>query len=321
MSVWQDVELRRLFLGIAVVLLVASFVGQVLAWRGRRRGGVSGTVANLNSRVNAWWVMCAIFLAALLSGTAGALILYGLISVLALREFLTLTPTGPDDHAALVWVFFFFTPLQYVLVGMRWYGLFAILIPVYAFLLLPALMVMGGQTKGFMERAATLQWGLLTCVYCLSYAPALLALELDDFTGQGAKLLLFLFVVVQGSDVSQYIFGKLFGRHPIAPRVSPNKTVEGFIGGGLLATGLAAALFWITPFSPLQAAGFGAIIVITGFFGGLVMSAIKRDRGVKDFGTLIRGHGGIMDRFDSVVFAAPVFFHLSRFFFGADGTF
>jgi phosphatidate cytidylyltransferase len=315
MNILHDPDLRRLFLGIAAVLVVATIVGQTLAWRERGRGTVGATVANLNARVNAWWVMCAIFLITLLSGTVGSLIVFGLISLLALREFLTLTPTGPDDHAALVWIFFFFTPLQYVLVGVRWYGLFAILIPVYAFVLIPTVLVLGGHTKGFMERAATLQWGLLTCVYCLSYAPALLMLDLDDFAGQGAKLLLFLFVVVQGSDVSQYVVGKLFGRHPIAPNVSPNKTVEGFIGGGLIATGLAAALFWITPFSPLQAAGFGVVIVTTGFCGGLVMSAIKRDRGVKDFGTLIRGHGGIMDRFDSVVFAAPVFFHLSRFFF------
>jgi len=316
MNLANDVALQRLIIGVVAVLLVASAVGQTLSWRQRRRdGAVAATVANLNARVNAWWVMCFVFAIAILTGGVGSVLLFGLVSLLALREFLTLTPTGPEDHDTMLWVFFVLTPIQYVLVGVHWYGLFSIFIPVYGFLMVPTFMVASGHTRGFMQRAATVQFGLLTCVYCLSYAPALINLDADNFEGQGAKLLLFLVVVVQGSDVAQYICGKLFGRHAIAPRVSPNKTVEGFIGGALIATGLAAGIFWITPFSPLVAAAFGLVIVVMGFCGGLVMSAIKRDRGVKDFGALIRGHGGILDRFDSIAFAAPVFFHLTRFFF------
>lgn len=316
MNLFHDAALQRLIAGVAVVLVVATAIGQTLAWRQRHAfGSVGSTVQNLNARVNAWWVMCMVFAIAILTGGIGSVVLFAIVSLLALREFLTLTPTGPEDHNTLLWVFFVMTPIQYVLVGIKYYGLFSIFIPVYGFLLVPTLMVASGHTRNFMQRAATVQFGLLTCAYCLSYAPALINLNLDNFPGQGAKLLLFLVVVVQGSDVAQYIVGKLFGRHPIAPRVSPNKTVEGFIGGALIATVLAAAIYWITPFHPLVAAAFGLIIVVTGFCGGLVMSAIKRDRGVKDFGTLIRGHGGILDRFDSIAFAAPVFFHLARFFF------
>src|SRR5699024_3743592 len=112
----------------------------------------------------------------------------------------------------------------------------------------------------------------------------------------GGKLLLFLVIVVQGSDVLQYIWGKLFGRHPIAPSVSPNKTWEGFIGGVLTATVLGSGLAWLTPFAPWQAGVMAFISCVLGFAGGLVMSSIKRDRDIKDFGALIPGHGGVMDR-------------------------
>ena len=319
MRIFHDIALQRMMLGTLAVLVVATAVGQLLSWRQRRGGGVSATVTNLNSRIASWWVMCALYVVAMATGGIGSVVLFGMVSLLALREFMTLTPTGPRDHTTLIWVFFVIAPLQYVLVAIKWYGFFSIMIPVYAFLLIPTLMVMSGDTKGYLARAATVQWGLLTCVYCISYAPALINLDVDGFAGQGAKLLLFLVVIVQVSDVCQYITGKLFGRHKIAPAISPHKTVEGFIGGAILATALAAGLFWITPFTPLVAAGFGLVIVIAGFCGGLVMSAIKRDQGIKDFGTLIAGHGGIMDRFDSIAFAAPVFFHLTRFVYHGGG--
>ena len=128
-------------------------------------------------------------------------------------------------------------------------------------------------------------------------------------------LIAFLILVVQSSDVLQYVWGKLLGRHPIAPRLSPSKTVEGFAGGVISATFLGVALWWITPFSPWQAAIMALVINLMGFCGGLVMSAIKRDRGVKAYGTLVSGHAGVLDRIDSLCFAAPVFFHITRFFF------
>jgi phosphatidate cytidylyltransferase len=154
----------------------------------------------------------------------------------------------------------------------------------------------------------------MTCVYCLSHVPALLTLNIPDYEGRQLLLVAFLVFVVQGSDVLQYVWGKLFGKNKIAPTLSPSKTVEGFLGGALSATALGAALWWITPFTVLQAAAMGLVITLMGFFGGLVMSAIKRDRGVKDWGTLIEGHGGMLDRLDSVVFAAPIFFHLIRYY-------
>ncbi len=157
--------------------------------------------------------------------------------------------------------------------------------------------------------------GLMITVYCISYAPALLLIKIPGYGGQNLLLLVYLLLVVQLSDVLQYVFGKLFGRHKIAPLVSPSKTVEGFFGGGLSATAIGAAMWWVTPFTPIQAAGMAATIVLAGFFGGLALSAVKRSLGAKDWGSMIEGHGGMLDRLDSVSFAAPVFFHLTRYFF------
>ncbi|MEP7328790.1 MAG: phosphatidate cytidylyltransferase, partial [Betaproteobacteria bacterium] len=202
--------------------------------------------------------------------------------------------------------------MQYLLVSLGWYALYSIFIPVFAFMLLPIVLVITGNARHFLERAATMQWGLMVCVFFVSFVPALLALDIPGYAGRELLLIVFLIVVVQSSDVLQYVWGMLVGKHRLAPALSPSKTWEGLIGGVVTATLLGAALFWITPFNPWQAAAMALAINAMGCFGGLVMSAIKRDRHVKDWGTLIEGHGGMLDRIDSVAFAAPVFFHLTR---------
>jgi len=296
---------------VLALLAVATVIGQVL----KQTKPPSPTLDNLNQRIYAWWIMCLVFGLVLVVGQVGSLVLFGILSFLALREYVTLIKTTRADHQTLFWTFFAFTPLQYFLLAIKWTGFF-IVIPVYAFLFIPATMAIAGDTTSFLERASKIQWGLMICVYCLSYAPALLTLQIHNGYGPDAKLLLFLLIVCQLSDVLQYVYGKLLGKRKIAPNVSPNKTWEGFVGGTLTATAIGAAMWWLTPFSPGVAAAIAFMITLLGFAGGLVMSAIKRDRGVKDFGTLIQGHGGILDRMDSVIFSAPVFFHVVRFFYG-----
>ncbi|MGB2898567.1 MAG: phosphatidate cytidylyltransferase [Candidatus Acidiferrum sp.] len=309
-----DTQLARLFGGVLGILVLASVIGVVLR-RTAKSDAARATIDNLNARTRAWWKMCAIFALTLLIGRAGSLVLFGLLSLLALREYITLVPTRRGDHRTLLWSFFIITPLQYYLIGIAWYGFFAIMIPVFAFVFVPTRIAMSGDTEHFLERAAKIQFGLMICAFCLSHAPALLILEIPGFAGRNAQLLLYLVLVDQMSDVLQYVWGKLAGKHKIAPSVSPNKTWEGFLGGVATATLLGAALWWATPFTPLQAAGMSLVITLLGFAGGLVMSAIKRDAGVKDFGAVIEGHGGILDRIDSLCFAAPIFFHLVRYFF------
>jgi phosphatidate cytidylyltransferase len=312
--VLADPQLRWLFGGVLGVLVLASVIGAVLQ-RTATNDAARATIENLNARTRAWWKMCAIFALTLLIGRIGSLLLFALLSLLALREYITLVPTRRGDHRTLLWSFFIITPLQYYLIGIAWYGFFAIMIPVFAFVFVPTRIAMTGDTEHFLERAAKIQFGLMICAFCLSHAPALLILEIPGFEGRGARLLLYLVLVDQMSDVLQYVWGKLAGKHKIAPQVSPSKTWEGFLGGVAMATALGTALWWATPFTPLQAAGMSLVITLLGFAGGLVMSAIKRDAGVKDFGAVIEGHGGILDRVDSLCFAAPIFFHLVRYFF------
>ena len=304
-------DLWKLLLGLGGVLITASIIGAVLA---QVRGAADPVIDNLNARIKAWWVMVIMMGLALTFGKAGACVLFAFCSFAALREFVTLTDTRRADHMALAAAFFVVIPVQYVLVWTEWYGFYSILIPVYAFLLLPIVVSLRGDTGRFLSRIAELQWALMVCVFCVSHVPALLSLQIPGFEGRNVLLIAFLVVVVQGSDVAQYIWGKLFGRHKIAPALSPSKTWEGFIGGALSAILIVASLSFLTPFTPLQAGGMALVIVLMGFFGGLVMSGIKRDRGVKDWGQMIAGHGGFIDRLDSVIFSAPIFFHLTRYF-------
>jgi phosphatidate cytidylyltransferase len=194
--------------------------------------------------------------------------------------------------------------------------MFLIWIPVYAFVIIPVRSALAGDTDRFLERMAKIQWGVLTCVYFLSHLPLLLYLPIPGFEGQNAKLLFFVVLVTQISDVMQYVFGKLCGKRKVAPKVSPSKTWGGLIYGGLAATGIGAAMWWATPFSPLAAAAMSALLVTCGFFGGLVMSAVKRSLGAKDWGRGIPGHGGVLDRLDSLLLSGPVFFHVVGYYFG-----
>jgi phosphatidate cytidylyltransferase len=310
----QDPAWLSLATGILALLVVASATGWILSRRATTDTG-RATVANVNARIHAWWVMALIFLLAVGTGMPGSIALFGGISFLALREFVTLAPTRPADQRALLWSFCVVTPVQYYLIAIEWYGLFSILIPVYGSIFLTVRAAIAGDTERFLERTATNYWGLMICVYFVSHIPALLTLRIPGYAHQNAKLMVFLVLVVQMSDVLQYVWGKSIGRHRVAPSISPNKTWEGLIGGTLSATALGAALWWVTPFSAAAAALMAFVLTVMGFAGGLIMSAIKRDRGVKDFGTMIGGHGGVLDRIDSLCFAAPVFFHLTRFFY------
>jgi phosphatidate cytidylyltransferase len=307
-----DRELFLLFGGCLAILSVSTIGTYAL----RLKLGSGPVIENLTERVNAWWVMVVVLGIAMLIGKAALIPLFALISFQALREFITLTHTRRADHWALVATFFVATPLQYALIWYDQYGIYAILIPVYGFLFLPILAALRADTTHFFERVAKVQWGLMICVYCISYVPALYMLKIANYDGRNALLIAFLVFVVQLSDVLQYVWGKLVGRHKIAPTLSPSKTWEGFIGGVLSASGVGAALWWMTPFKPWQAALIALLITMLGFLGGLVMSAIKRDQGVKDWGDMISGHGGILDRLDSIIFSAPVFFHVTRYWWG-----
>lgn len=306
--------------GVLAILTATTVVGQMLKRRSESALNPA-MVATFNRRVRAWWLLCSLLAAALLLPTWVTVTIFGLLSFWALREFITLTPTRMGDHRALFWVFIFFTPAQYILVGMggEFYPLYSIMIPVYGFLFIPARVAFSGDPKRFLERTAKIQSGLVVCIYCLSFAPALLSLDITDHDKNAwphNSILLFYFVfMVQVGDALQYAWGKLLGRRVIAPNISSNKTWEGFLGGVGSTALVGGALWWVTPFSIWQAACMSLVIAVMGFAGVMCMSAVKRDRGVKDYGTLVEGHSGVLDRIDSLCFAAPVFYHLTNFFF------
>jgi phosphatidate cytidylyltransferase len=301
-----------LIIGTAGVLIAGTLVGEILRFaRGKQNPRI---IDNLVVRVRAWWGIVGVFVIALMLGRGGVCSLFALVSFLALREVLTLAPTRLGDHHTLFWAFFVIIPMQYYIIYIDWYGLFAIFIPVWCFIFLALRSTLTGDPKRYMERTAKVQWGVMICVYFLSHAPALLMLDIDGAV-EGWKVLVFLVIVVQMSDVLQYVWGMLLGKHKIAPHISPNKTVEGFAGGVVCATLLGVAIRFLTPFDFERSVYISFTIAVMGFFGGIVMSAIKRDAGIKDFGHLIEGHGGMLDRVDSLVFAAPVFFHVVRYWY------
>src|SRR5688572_11026686 len=234
-----------LFTGIGAVLIVASAVGYALDRRFASRGP-NPTIDNLNSRIKAWWAMVTLLALAFAFGKGGVIVLFALASLAALREFITLTATRRGDHMALAVAFFVVLPLQYYLIWSDWYGLYSVFIPVYVFLLLATIAALRQDTENFMARVAETQWGLMISVFALSHVPALLSLRIPGYEGRNLLLVAFLVLVVQSSDVLQYVWGRLLGRHKIAPALSPSKTVEGFVGGVASASQLGAFLWWIT---------------------------------------------------------------------------
>lgn len=302
-----------IFTTLLMALTAATIVGQMLLRRSEL-GVNPAVVEQFNQRTRAWWMMTAMLaLGFLLERPVVTVVLFGFLSFWALREFITLTPTRTADHRTLFWVFVVFTPLQFYFVATDNYSVFTVLVPVYAFLFIPARIALAGDYKRYLERSATIQTGLMICVYCLSHAPAMLYLPIPG--GYNTfRLLLFFFIVTALSDGFHYVCEKTMGRHLIAPAISQSKTWEGLLGG-LGCTALCGLAFaWATPYNDhLQAAVMAGVVSVMGYGGGLTMSAIKRDRGVKDYGTLLAGHAGVLDRIDSICFAAPVFYHLTRY--------
>jgi phosphatidate cytidylyltransferase len=300
----------RIGLLVLGVLVLASVTVAAL-----RRARPGNDFSELTSRVRAWWMMAAVFFAAILVSNHVSLVFFAFLSFWAMKEFITLLKTRPADHHALVFTFLAI-PIQYYWIAIGWYGMFIIFIPVYMLLALPARMVLSKETTGFVASASQIQWGLMIFVFGLSHMAYMLTFpRIGESQANGRTLVLFLVFVVEMSDVLQYVWGKTLGRHKIIPTVSPNKTWEGFVGGVASAMLLSLAIRFLTPFSVIETLMVSLFVTVAGFSGGAVMSAVKRDFGVKDFGQTIPGHGGMLDRVDSLCYAAPFFFHYVRFFY------
>lgn len=268
----------------------------------------------LRERTSSWWWMATLLFAAVYVGDLPSLAFFAFLSFWALKEYVTLLDTRAADHGALV-LAFLSIPVQYFWIWRNDYGLFTIFIPVYVFLMLPVRLVLARETAGFVASASQIQWGLMAFVFGLSHLRYVAAFPAAAGSrADGRALLLFLVFVAEISDVFQFVWGKTLGRHKVIPSVSPNKTWEGLLGGVATAMLLSLGLRFLTPFSVRETLLVSLVVCLAGFLGGAVMSAVKRDFGVKDFGALIPGHGGMLDRLDSLCYAAPLFFHYVRYF-------
>ena len=362
-----DTATLALLGGVLIVLMIAWGV----AWLMKRQPDTTvnpALVQIFDRRVQAWLLMYVILALSFILGRGATTFLFFCVSFFALREFITITPTRLGDHRALFWVFFVFAPLQYLLIfagplvsgldeilvgpGPYLHGLYSILLPVYAFLFVFTRVALAGDSRRFLERTAKIQAALLICVYALSFAPALMYLDLHTYDGDVAQelerlrqiadpspdvkerieeysesgpwkrwegstagLLFYFILIVQLADMFQYVGSKMLGGPPIAPDISSSRTWRGFMFSIAMTALCATGLWWVTPFTWYWSAAMSMVVSTLAFAGGMTMSAIKRDRGVKDYGTLVEGHAGILDRIDSLCFAAPVFFHLTRYFY------
>lgn len=297
-----------IFIGVIFILLVLA---SLIAWgiRNRLPQALSQEIQN---RTRAWWWIVGIQVLVSLIHARASVLLFAFVSFWALKEYFTAIRTRPEDHAALFAAFFIVLPLQYLWIWNQWYVMFLIFVPVYGFLGIPLFLLLSRNPQGFSTSAAQIHWGLMAFVYGIGHLAYLV--NLYNFVDpeapyNGVTLLMYLLFVVEMSDVFQYVFGKALGRRKVWPQISPGKTWEGLIGGITVAVGLGYLFRFLTPFGPVESVGVSFLVTAVGFLGGGVMSAIKRDLGKKDFGYILPGHGGIIDRIDALCWAAPIYFH------------
>ena len=294
-----------------VILIGATIIVNYL----HSRGG-SGEFDEVVQRLRTWWIIIVLLSSAILLSSNASLVFFALISFLGLKEFLTLAPTRRVDRNVLFYIYLSI-PVQYMWAALEWYGMFIIFVPVYLFLFVPLRMVLGGNTTNFLKAAGVLHWGVMTTVFSLSHLAFLLMLPATESNpyGSGPALVLYVIILTQLNDVAQFIWGKTFGSRRVVPSVSPNKTWEGLLGGVLTTTTLAVVLsIWMTPLTILQAVFAGVGIGVFGFVGDVCVSAVKRDLGIKDTSQMLPGHGGVLDRVDSLTYTAPLFFHYVYYF-------
>ncbi len=317
-------EVRAVLLAVFLLLALSSIVSIGLVWSRPQRD-----YCELRSRVRTWWVIAGLVAGAMLLSPLAAIWFFAFVSFLALKEYLSLIPSRRADRRVLFWAYVSI-PIQYGWISGQWYGMFIVFVPIYLFMWLPTRMVMIGEMPGFLRAVGTLQWGVMGTVFFLSHAAFLLVMPVGEHPrvapvwpsthtaiSAGPGLLLLLLILTQCNEVGQFLVGKSIGQRKIAPAVCPTSTWAGFVGGLLITVLIAAALGpWMTMLDLERSLIAGLVVAIAGLFGNLNVSALERDLGVKEAGSMLPGHGGVLDRIDSLIFTAPVFFHFVWYCYG-----
>ena len=313
-------QVGLLFVGLFGLLLLTSVWALVASLKDQHEDDLhSQKLKAFNGLLSTSWLMCTVFWVGWAAGETVATVLFGIVAFLALREFITLSPTRQGDHRSLVMAFFMVLPVQFSLVITRHFDLVTVFIPVYVFLAIPVVSALANDPQRFLERNAKLQWGIMVCVYGISHVPALLLLKFPGYEGKSAFLVFFLVFVVQSCMLIQHLVDGKWPRPPIAPRVSQTFNWTGWLIAVGAASLMGGVLGGLTPFQPAQAVAMALIACVAGSLGHLVMKALKRDRGITNWGAegkSVTGATGLLDRVDALCFAAPVFFHSVRWYFG-----
>lgn len=313
-------QVGLLFILVFGLLALVSIAVFMMSLRDRNEDDVHTLrITEFRGLLKTSWGMVTVFWIGWALGETVATVLFGLVAFLALREFITLSPTRQGDHRSLVLAFFVVLPVQFALVIMRYFDLVTVFIPVYVFLAIPVVSALANDPQRFLERNAKLQWGIMVCIYGMSHVPALLLLKFPDYDGKNAFLVFFLVFVVQSCMIVQHLLGRRLKRKPSAPNISLSFNWTSWLLAVIVASLVGGLLAGLTPFKPAQAVAMALIACASGSLGHLVMKALKRDRGVPNWGSQgrsVTGAGGLLDRVDALCFAAPVFFHSVRWYFG-----
>jgi phosphatidate cytidylyltransferase len=313
-------QVGLLFVVVFGLLTAASVAAFVLSLRDPHDDDLrTQNITEFSTLLRTSWIMCTVFWVGWALGETVATVLFAIVAFLALREFITLSPTRHGDHRSLVLAFFVVLPVQFALVIMRKFDLVTVFIPVYVFLAIPVVSALADDPQRFLERNAKLQWGIMVCVFGMSHVPALLLLKFPSYEGKNAFLVFFLVFVVQSCMIVQHLVSRRLNRPPVAPRVSRSFNWTSWLIAVGVASFVGGLMAGLTPFKPAQALAMGLIACVAGSMGHLVMKALKRDRGVTNWGSegrSITGASGLLDRVDALCFAAPVFFHSVRWYFG-----
>ncbi|MFN5653070.1 MAG: phosphatidate cytidylyltransferase [Flavobacteriia bacterium] len=298
-------EIQQMILVIIGVLVFASTLFWIM-----RKIKPGPQVDELVLRTKSWWIMAGIFITAALVHPGISFVAFGFLSFAALRELSSISKNARiEDRSVIFWAYLAI-PVQYYIAYMGWFAPFLIFIPVFMFTWIPFLLVLKGHTQDIARSMSVIPTHLMLTVFSISHLAYLLSLpELPGFEVGGRGLLLYVVFLTEMNDVFQFTWGKLLGRRKIIEKISPNKTWEGFIGGLLSTVAAAYFLRFLTPFSAEIALLAGLLIACSGFVGDIIVSAIKRDFGLKDTGNAIKGHGGILDRIDSLAISSPCFFY------------
>ena len=296
---------------IAIILLILVFA-TLLFWIWNMIKP-SKLVDEMQIRTRSWWVMCCIFLFASIVNPVVTYFALGFLSFLTLRELYSQLKIRKIDRSVLFFCYLSI-PIQYFLAFKGYYTLFLIFIPVFMFIIIPFLLVLTGETKDIIRSMCILPSSLMLGVFGISHLALLISFpEMNSNGVSGKALLLFLIFITEANDIMQFVWGKIFGKHKILPKVSPNKTWEGFIGGVISTTIIGYFMGFLTPLNTWQLILLSSSIAVFGFMGDAIMSAVKRDFGVKDMSNAIPGHGGVLDRVDSLSTTASPFFHIVYF--------